>query len=371
MWAASDIADWWDKQHADAKKELDHFVDSNPNLFGVIVATAVATAMEVGKGTVDLLRFGEGAAEGGLAGFGKDTIRLIGLMGPLGKAGKFAQVGINARLARLIVDPGGKICGWVSGAQALRQTGARAFVAIEDLAQAMGKTLSELGGSQLAQRINVFRGLGARISGLRKVSTLEDIAAMTKNDGGVTMFNIFGKRMEGGALKSIGHAVYAFRDLAGKLKILDRGGAGKGAQIFSSMEELAKRYGLSGSWAFKEAAVMENLFAKFMGSISSAPVFAVAAYASTTAPPEQNKTVAQAFEVHKTVMRQGKKGLETQGARYHIVVSGDWLSRLAKTYYGDMFKWPIIFEANRDVIGDNPNLIEPKQKLLIPELPKI
>ena len=86
MWAVSDIADWWDEQHRQAKKELDQFVDNNPNLFGVVVATAVATAMEVGAGTVDTLRFGEGMAEGGLKGFGKDALRLIGLMGPLGGA---------------------------------------------------------------------------------------------------------------------------------------------------------------------------------------------------------------------------------------------------------------------------------------------
>lgn len=86
MWAAGDIAEWWDKQHEDAKKELDRFVENNPNLFGVLLATATATAMEVGKGTVDMLRFGEGAAEGGAGGFGKDAIRLVGLMGPLGKA---------------------------------------------------------------------------------------------------------------------------------------------------------------------------------------------------------------------------------------------------------------------------------------------
>jgi hypothetical protein len=111
MWAASDIAEWWDKQHEDAKKELDRFVENNPNLFGVLVATATATAMEVGKGTVDLLRFGEGAAEGGVGGFGKDAIRLVGLMGPLGKAAKFVQVGANAKLTRLIVGPGARLAG--------------------------------------------------------------------------------------------------------------------------------------------------------------------------------------------------------------------------------------------------------------------
>ena len=102
---------------------------------------------------MDLLRFGEGAAEGGWRGYGKDAIRLVGLMGPLGKAAKFVQVGANAHLAKLIVDPGRGICGWISGTQAFRQTGTRAFAAVEDLAQAMSRPLSELGGSNLAERV--------------------------------------------------------------------------------------------------------------------------------------------------------------------------------------------------------------------------
>src|SRR5271157_1215077 len=126
MRTASDIADWWDEQHRESKKELDRFVDENPNLFGVIVGTAVATAMDLGAGMVDMAKFGQGAASGTVGGFAKDAVRLIGIMGPLGKAAKFVQVSSNARLARLIVDTGGPRCGYISGTQALRQTGTRA-----------------------------------------------------------------------------------------------------------------------------------------------------------------------------------------------------------------------------------------------------
>jgi hypothetical protein len=96
--------------------------------------------MEVGAGTVDTLRFGQGLAEGGVKGVGKDALRLIGLAGPLGRGAKIVQTSVNARLARLIVDPGGGICGWVSGTQALRQTGTKAFAAVDDLTQALGKS---------------------------------------------------------------------------------------------------------------------------------------------------------------------------------------------------------------------------------------
>ncbi|HET9886231.1 MAG TPA: LysM peptidoglycan-binding domain-containing protein [bacterium] len=50
----------------------------------------------------------------------------------------------------------------------------------------------------------------------------------------------------------------------------------------------------------------------------------------------------------------------------HTVVSGDWLSKLARTYYdGNWRAWTKIYEANRDQIK-NPNLIYPRQVFSIP-----
>ncbi|NTW50838.1 MAG: peptidoglycan-binding protein LysM [Chlorobiales bacterium] len=51
---------------------------------------------------------------------------------------------------------------------------------------------------------------------------------------------------------------------------------------------------------------------------------------------------------------------------YYTVKSGDTLSKIAKSYYGDAAKYPVIFEANREVIK-NPDLIYPGQKLRIPK----
>jgi hypothetical protein len=372
MWAVSDIADWWDEQHRQAKKELDHFVDNNPNLFGVVVATAVATAMEVGAGAVDTLRFGQGMAEEGLQGVGKDALRLIGLMGPLGRGAKIIQTSANAKLARLIVDPGGGICGWVSGTQALRQTGTKAFAAVDDLAQALGKSIADFGGTPLSTLVASLKQVGARIGALKSVKSFDDIGKITQSNSGVTIFSVFGKRMEGGVLKQVGHAVYAFRDNLGRLRILDRGGRpGKLPEVFESLEELAKKYGIQGQWVVKEAAVMENIFAKLMGSISSPPVLALDVYALAGVNKLEHETVAQAFEVHKVIMRQGKKALEQANARYHTVSPGDWLSKIAQKYYGGMHKWPVIYEANRDVIGSDPNLIKSGQRLLIPALPTV
>lgn len=51
---------------------------------------------------------------------------------------------------------------------------------------------------------------------------------------------------------------------------------------------------------------------------------------------------------------------------YYTVKSGDTLSKIAKSYYGEASKYPVIFEANREVIKD-PDLIYPGQKLRIPK----
>ncbi|KAB8197703.1 LysM peptidoglycan-binding domain-containing protein [Nonomuraea phyllanthi] len=44
------------------------------------------------------------------------------------------------------------------------------------------------------------------------------------------------------------------------------------------------------------------------------------------------------------------------------------LSDIAKRVYGDDNKWRLIYNANRDVIGDDPNVLAPGQQLRIPEL---
>ena len=56
----------------------------------------------------------------------------------------------------------------------------------------------------------------------------------------------------------------------------------------------------------------------------------------------------------------------TGGETIHLVVPGDTLSGLAKTYYGKASLYMKIFEANRDILSD-PNLIKVGQKLKIPK----
>lgn len=56
----------------------------------------------------------------------------------------------------------------------------------------------------------------------------------------------------------------------------------------------------------------------------------------------------------------------TSTAKTYTVVKGDCLWNIAKKFYGNGSKYTVIYNANRGVIGGNPNLIYPGQVLTIP-----
>ena len=58
----------------------------------------------------------------------------------------------------------------------------------------------------------------------------------------------------------------------------------------------------------------------------------------------------------------------TQFIAEHTVQPGDNLSFISERYYGTQANFRIIYEANREVIGDNMSLIRPGQVLKIPKL---
>ncbi|MBG6109960.1 nucleoid-associated protein YgaU [Flavobacterium sp. CG_9.10] len=67
------------------------------------------------------------------------------------------------------------------------------------------------------------------------------------------------------------------------------------------------------------------------------------------------------------VDNQMEVAIKEPEAKYHTVVEGDWLSKIAKTYYGDANKFNVIFEANKPMLSD-PDKIYPGQVLRIPNL---
>lgn len=71
---------------------------------------------------------------------------------------------------------------------------------------------------------------------------------------------------------------------------------------------------------------------------------------------EDNMTVAEVEVIEEAAM-----------AQFHTVVSGDSLSKIAKEFYGDAMKYPVIFEANKPMLT-HPDKIYPGQVLRIPPL---
>lgn len=75
---------------------------------------------------------------------------------------------------------------------------------------------------------------------------------------------------------------------------------------------------------------------------------------------------AKAAEEAKT--KAASKSRFTEFIAEHKVVSGENLSFISEKYYNTQANWRLIYEANQDVIGDNPNLIRIGQVLKIPKL---
>lgn len=84
--------------------------------------------------------------------------------------------------------------------------------------------------------------------------------------------------------------------------------------------------------------------------------------------------VEEAYEKDfKRLKAQGR--LAASPAKYiaeHTVAADETLSHISLKYYDSAVKekWMVIYEANKAVIGDNPNKIRPGMVLKIPELPK-
>ncbi len=51
----------------------------------------------------------------------------------------------------------------------------------------------------------------------------------------------------------------------------------------------------------------------------------------------------------------------------YTVDSGDNLSAIAKQELGDANRWHEIYELNKDLIGKNPDLIQPGMELKLPD----
>jgi nucleoid-associated protein YgaU len=85
---------------------------------------------------------------------------------------------------------------------------------------------------------------------------------------------------------------------------------------------------------------------------------------STTDQPmtEQQTETERVME-----QRRGERGgQDSTSTRTYTVKSGDTLSDIAQSEMGDAKRWPELYEANKDAVGKNPDMIHPGLELRIP-----
>lgn len=71
----------------------------------------------------------------------------------------------------------------------------------------------------------------------------------------------------------------------------------------------------------------------------------------------------------KGAKRTDPKQRGSSGRNRYTVHSGDSLSKIAKSYYGDPDRWWVIYDANRATIGDDPDGLRVGMTLRIPAVP--
>jgi hypothetical protein len=369
---ASDCADWWDEQLKNYHAELEAYVMEHPNYWGI--AALKATGADLAHlFFVDLIRLGEGAAEGGLKGWAQDLLRVMQFI-PAGKILKGVKnvrpaLGVVVQRATNVVrwrGVTGMNCVPVSIAQALQRTGQRYAISLLEIAKAIDTPLETI-------QLKGLKSLSGVAAGLEKLGVQFD---MVPPDIIKTIDQVYAKAMtvDGPILVAIEtmkgqkHATLVQRTRQG-IKIIDEAG------VFNSFDALARFKKVSPFkimpgqpvYVFKNAIIDESLLPLAKGgSIFAALVritFGLFDFNRARVTPDFVKADFQ----HFVAARKGKPnghgpGLAT-GVKFIDVVAGNpsrsTLSGIAKAELGSANLWPLIWDLNRAEIGPNPNLLRP------------
>jgi len=94
---------------------------------------------------------------------------------------------------------------------------------------------------------------------------------------------------------------------------------------------------------------------------------AVTVYGQVTSQEDAEKVVLALGNVSGIATVDDRISVVAPPSQFHTVVKGDSLSKIAKQYYGNAMKYPVIFEANKPMLTD-PDKIYPGQSLRIPNI---
>ena len=121
--------------------------------------------------------------------------------------------------------------------------------------------------------------------------------------------------------------------------------------------------------ASKATSQAESLMAGVQAKLDAQKSKAEKAAETAAKKASETKSSAESLMADLTAKLQAKQPKVAKAAKVeletYVVQPGDSLSKIAKEKYGDMMRWPEIFEANKELLKD-PNLIQVGQKLVIP-----
>lgn len=268
MWILTDVADWWDKKNQQSEAVLDQFVaDSGYSQGAMIVAAGAHAFTTFGAGFVDVLRIGDGVKKGNLAGGGTDALRFIAIF-PVGKAASILKTAKGFQAAKLVADIDGPICSWVASTKALAQigqkSGGKLFATVEDLARAAGVPLNSIGAIRLTDMLLVLKKIGATAGPVKRIAGVKELKAMIPFDGSVVLVSLKALMKRGA---DEGHAIYVYRDLLGRIRIMDRTVGQVSQKAYLSLEEVVKAYNGAGVRNFipEAALILHNVYGRAIG----------------------------------------------------------------------------------------------------------
>jgi len=89
-------------------------------------------------------------------------------------------------------------------------------------------------------------------------------------------------------------------------------------------------------------------------------------YVFITAPKKSDGGSSKPGAAPKKIETKGARPSTREVPKTYVVKTGDSLFKIAAAVYGKGDNWRKIYDKNKKVIGANPNVLKPGQKLVIP-----
>ncbi len=394
MYVAAELAEFYRRNFIEPSRHVHAkaWIDAHPDALGVVLlATVNATIEDISMAplrlpeaiALDMMKLGTSAADGSKLGVAEDVLRILSVV-PVGRVVQGANNFLRPFLGRLLQGVAnitywrqirGGLCVPISIAQALQRTGTRLVVPLKEIAKAAGKPLPDItkAGLKLPEIRAALQGLKVDYKEIPGgfIKSWNDLAAHTARTEGAVLVLLRLTRQ--GVNK--GHGILVSNTAQG-VKIFDRYG------VFSSLDELSQHYRLfqAGSKPFELASglpqfvmrnwAMDATLAAEMNALGPLAAVVVRAAAMITLNPSVPVARLQAdFDAFLADRNAGPLPPNPSPgpppasdvmAMHYVPAQGAMLSKVSMSYYGTHHMWPLIWDANRELIGPNPNRV-PKE----------